>query len=343
MQSQQKAPVTWTIIGLAILVQLCLTPLILAGMGITETEFYQRVGIVPSFFWEGRQPWALLSWLFLHDSWLQLIFAGLTLGTLGASLEKELGSIRFAWLYFVSGLCSALPIVFLSNSPYNSVATSYGALCGLLGMLLVFYPRTKLHVLIVPVPVWLIALVVLLFSITAYVANSDDYDSSYLLIYPTGLIGGVIYSILALKARPGGRFGRDLELLKMDSSPISPPAKSSNSSKTDRAGTAQYLQAMQQSGGITGKMPGESGKSPTSSSSPGPVSLKGRMGSTQKPAPLQFPDNKQEGSLPPESPAPTEQTAQIPQAPEQPDDSNTTPAAGQKLIFNPETGEFEYK
>lgn len=48
--------------------------------------------------------WQVVTHMFTHGGWMHILFNMFTLFSFGPVLEKVLGSQRFAWLYFLSGL-----------------------------------------------------------------------------------------------------------------------------------------------------------------------------------------------------------------------------------------------
>lgn len=359
MQTRRRAPVTWIILAISLIAQLMVMA-ILPLAGISRMEAFQIPGIVPHFFWDGSQPWAPVSWLFIHDSWLQLFFACFSLGFLGASLENELGSLRYLWIYLVSGFGSALPVLFFTQDPYAVFGSSFGAIWGLLGVLSVFFPRTRINLLIVSLPVWLVAGLLGFCSLLAYGLN--EYEFSFLLLYPAGLLAGIIYGFLALGLKPGGRLKLDLQILNLRQNPN---VRDQNQTGQSRGGgsnahvdTSQYLKAMQSRGGISGKLDSNADRAPQTRNKgvSDNTGLKGRMPAPRKPDKLIFPDT-----------LPGEQTSQDKTSPLSEKTSTNSPSAdksalnaasndtstskensspqatGKKLIYNSKTGQFEYK
>lgn len=98
-----------------------------------------------------RQPWSLLTYMFLHGSGTHLLFNMIALFFFGPRVEVRLGSRSFAFLYFLSGLSGALlSAVFSWSSPI------IGASAGVFGVMLAFayfWPRELIYIWgIIPVP-----------------------------------------------------------------------------------------------------------------------------------------------------------------------------------------------
>jgi len=81
--------------------------------------------------------------MFLHGSWMHLIFNMLTLWIFGDNVEDYLGHFRYILLYLVSGV-AAMAVHTLFNL-YSTVPTvgASGAIAGVMGAYFLLYPRAK--------------------------------------------------------------------------------------------------------------------------------------------------------------------------------------------------------
>jgi len=81
--------------------------------------------------------------MFLHGSWMHLIFNMLTLWIFGDNVEDYLGHFRYIVLYFVSGVAAmAVHTIFNLDSTVPTVGAS-GAIAGVMGAYFLLYPRAK--------------------------------------------------------------------------------------------------------------------------------------------------------------------------------------------------------
>jgi len=128
--------------------------------------FLDQFGVVPArfavvLFNQGYVPWDLVSQLetryvtagaaflpvltsmFLHGSWMHLIFNMLTLWIFGDNVEDYLGHFRYIVLYLISGV-AAMAVHTLFNL-YSTVPTvgASGAIAGVMGAYFLLYPRAK--------------------------------------------------------------------------------------------------------------------------------------------------------------------------------------------------------
>ena len=81
--------------------------------------------------------------MFLHGSWMHLIFNMLTLWIFGDNVEDYLGHFRYIVLYLVSGVVAmAVHTLFNLYSTIPTVGAS-GAIAGVMGAYFLLYPRAK--------------------------------------------------------------------------------------------------------------------------------------------------------------------------------------------------------
>ncbi|MFK7742709.1 MAG: rhomboid family intramembrane serine protease [Planctomycetota bacterium] len=93
---------------------------------------HREFGMLVPMLSTGEGCWRLLASTFLHDGIVHLLLNLFGLLSLGPALERNLGSVRFAALYLLSGLGGSLACV-LWYEPYEAVLGGSGALFGLVG------------------------------------------------------------------------------------------------------------------------------------------------------------------------------------------------------------------
>ncbi len=76
--------------------------------------------------------WRLLTAMFLHIGLMHLAFNAFALYSLGLDMERSFGSLRFALVYFLSGLIGGV-IYFITGPPNVLSAGASGAIFGLVG------------------------------------------------------------------------------------------------------------------------------------------------------------------------------------------------------------------
>ena len=104
-----------------------------------------------------------LTSMFLHGSWMHLIFNMLYMWVFGNNIEDSMGSARFLGFYLICGLAaSAAHILIDPASPVPTVGAS-GAISGVMGAYLILYPRIRVRMFIPPlfivrIRAWLVLL-----------------------------------------------------------------------------------------------------------------------------------------------------------------------------------------
>lgn len=121
---------------------------VVTGMLPQAEDFHARSlrfgMLVPALVAAG-EPWRLLAHAFLHGNVLHLLVNLSSLIAIGPSLERSLGSVRFATLYLVAGLGGGIAVC-LWYDPRQPVLGGSGALFGMMGALVAMNMRSGRHV-----------------------------------------------------------------------------------------------------------------------------------------------------------------------------------------------------
>lgn len=109
--------------------------MVLGGSEDLET-LYRLGALVPQAVWTG-QWWRLLSANFLHFGWLHLLTNMLGLFFLGRPVEIALGSARYLFVYFVSGVGSMFVFALwaLQTGTAQILVGASAAIMGLVGVI----------------------------------------------------------------------------------------------------------------------------------------------------------------------------------------------------------------
>jgi rhomboid family protein len=97
---------------------------------------------------QGRQWTHIFTSMFLHGSWMHIIFNMWFLWIFGNNVEDSMGRGRFVVFYLLSGVgAAALQVLADPSSPYPMVGAS-GAISGVMGAYIVLYPRVRVWTLV---------------------------------------------------------------------------------------------------------------------------------------------------------------------------------------------------
>lgn len=126
-------------------------------------QFLHDFGVTPRAFTRAAQtvPYAtLLTSMFLHASFLHLLFNMWALWIFGDNVEDHLGHFRYLTFYIVCGLAaSALQILLDPASAAPSVGAS-GAIAGVMGAYFALFPSARVltffFVFVMWIPAWLV-------------------------------------------------------------------------------------------------------------------------------------------------------------------------------------------
>jgi rhomboid family protein len=88
-----------------------------------------------------RQPWTLVTYMFLHANFTHILFNMLGLFFFGPQVEDRLGGRRFLILYFVSGLSGAAASIVLS--PQVGILGASAAVFGVFLAFAMFWPHAQ--------------------------------------------------------------------------------------------------------------------------------------------------------------------------------------------------------
>ncbi len=136
---------------------------------------------------------------FLHVSWMHLLFNMFSLYIFSGLVEGGLGSLNFLLIYFASliggGLVSLL--IHRHHGDYSSVGAS-GAVWGVLFACVALYPGMTISLFPIPlsIPVWLYALLFVLFTIYAIRSKKNNIGNE------SHLGGAIVGMALALLINP---------------------------------------------------------------------------------------------------------------------------------------------
>ena len=120
------------------------------------------LALTPSLIIQGKYLWTLITSMFIHASFFHLFFNMISLFFLGTLVEKLIGRKRFLWSYLISGIFAGLFFALLSglfgygvgakifSDPSIAGVGASGAIFGLVGILTVLIPKSKVYLVAGP-------------------------------------------------------------------------------------------------------------------------------------------------------------------------------------------------
>jgi membrane associated rhomboid family serine protease len=97
-----------------------------------------------------QRPWTIVTYMFVHANFAHLFFNMIGLYFFGPRLESRLGSRSFLTLYMLAGIGGAVLSFFFSRNAF--VVGASGSIYGVLMGFAMFWPRDRMIVFPIPVP-----------------------------------------------------------------------------------------------------------------------------------------------------------------------------------------------
>ena len=159
----------------------------------------------------------LLSSIFMHGGWMHLIGNMMFLIIFADNVEDVLGTKKFIVFYLLSGIFASFSQAFMDFSSEIPMIGASGAIAGVLGAYLFYFPRAKILVLIpffifftIRVP----ASILLIFWFVFQFLNLSNVESSVAwMAHIGGFVFGYIFSIINGK-KPSSKRGSSIFLKK---------------------------------------------------------------------------------------------------------------------------------
>jgi membrane associated rhomboid family serine protease len=152
--SRYPAVVTWTLIAIdcaVFLFQVRLSP-------IEEKWFVLTFALIPARYFASNSYGAstladyvpFVTNTFMHGGWLHLILNMWTLWLFGPTVEDRLGHGRYLAFYLVCGICASIAHAVVNPSSDVPALGASGAIAGVLGCYMRFFPWARV-VVVVPI------------------------------------------------------------------------------------------------------------------------------------------------------------------------------------------------
>jgi membrane associated rhomboid family serine protease len=129
------------------------------GFGVIPIELFTGTNPAPHGFDPIAEPLTLITYQFLHGSWLHLFSNMIILWILGDNIEDNMGHVGFLAFYLLCGVAAGLAHALMSPGSNVPLVGASGAIAGVMGAYMWLYPRARILVLfslIIPfrVPAW---------------------------------------------------------------------------------------------------------------------------------------------------------------------------------------------
>jgi membrane associated rhomboid family serine protease len=150
-----------------------------------------------------QRPWSILTYMFLHGSFMHIIFNMIGLYFFGPRLESRIGSRDFIVLYLLAGLIGALLSFVLE--PGAAIVGASGAVFGVLYGYAHYWPHDRIYIWgVLPVPARVMVIGLAAISIYSGFAGAGAGVAHF--AHLGGFVGGWAY--LKIRERRSAAFRR---------------------------------------------------------------------------------------------------------------------------------------
>lgn len=161
--------ITYLLLALTALIQVYVSTL-----PVDEAvRLYDGYALFPVRLFKGVGVAGLVTYMFLHESWLHLLVNAVALWGAGGIVEKEIGSAMYALVYLTSGFASGLVHSFLHESSEVPMVGSSGAIFGIIAVLFLLMPFKITFAMLIPLPAVLVGIVLSAVELSALWIQSD--------------------------------------------------------------------------------------------------------------------------------------------------------------------------
>lgn len=172
--------------------------LLLANVAIFILQYLTHNQFTGLFALEPLGPdfhlWQLVTYAFLHGGLAHIFFNMFALYMFGGPLEQYWGSRRFLAFYFICVLAAAVTQLVTTDlaGVYEATIGASGGIFGLLLAFAVYFPRQKLLLLFLPIPIpaWLFVTLYVLLEFTLGVTGSESGVAHF--AHLGGALGGAL-------------------------------------------------------------------------------------------------------------------------------------------------------
>jgi membrane associated rhomboid family serine protease len=186
------------------------------GMTIAEKlnpTFYELalgyLGLVPAALFHGF-IWQIVTYMFLHGSFMHILFNMLALWMFGSELEHEWGAKRFLQYYFVTGIGAGITNAVFQPHSFVPIVGASGAIYGLLLAFAIRWPNRPILIwFLFPMPAKYFVIIFGAFEFVSSLPSVMDRGQGHGGgIAHLAHLGGILFGLLFLWIVPWGPLHR---------------------------------------------------------------------------------------------------------------------------------------
>ena len=173
--------------------------------GAALFQLYRNWALWPVEVTQGQNYASMVTSTFLHGGFMHLLGNMLFLWIFGDNMEDQMGHAGFAVFYVLAGIAASL--VQVVSDPYSQIPVigASGAVAGVMGAYLLFYPRARVDIFlfliiifrIFTLPAWVVLAVwfgLQLFNGAATVGDTQGGGVAY-WAHAGGFVAGAIFAL----------------------------------------------------------------------------------------------------------------------------------------------------
>jgi membrane associated rhomboid family serine protease len=191
-----------------------------------ENNFIYQYGLIPkrlfvesSMLTLADRYFPFVSSMFMHGGFMHILSNMYFLFIFGDNIEDKLGHVRYLMVYIMFGLAAALSQVIMFPDSVVPMVGASGAVAGVMGAYLVFFPKAKVKTLIIiiifitiaEIPAFIFLLLWFFFQFMNGTGGVDGGVAWWAHI--GGFIAGLGYAVYYLKKYDPPAPERDYEIL----------------------------------------------------------------------------------------------------------------------------------
>ena len=230
---------SWSLVAIAAMIGCLIYPLVrkaLASLTIaigvfivfalelaSDPHVINDLAFSPIYLQYGYAPYTIFTTTFLHANFLHIFSNALILAMIGLVFEERIGTPKFLAVFLVSGVAGNLAYGLMNLGDNGFVVGASGAISGILGMILVLFPRERTGLMMLPIPipnlpVWAFVLLMMAWQ---FVFILDPYSHVAWEGHVGGFIAGAAMTplVMRLGTKEGGPRSEAIDIMLFANTP----------------------------------------------------------------------------------------------------------------------------
>jgi len=160
---------------------------------LLQVSWFLQLGLVPAMVWKGC-IWQLFTYMFLHGSFIHILFNMFILWMFGGELERLWGTKEFLRYYFLTGIGAGISVVVINPGSNIPTIGASGAIYGVLLAYGLTFPNSIIYLyFLLPIKAKYFVLIFGVLEFFASILPSTD------MVAHLAHLGGMVFGILYLK------------------------------------------------------------------------------------------------------------------------------------------------